>query len=107
MNPCYQLTPQAVADLVEIWHYTEAEWGEVQADHYTSEIERTIERLASGELTGRPCARLIGMGEPALLYWRSGRHYIIHRLIDAGPLQVLTILHSASQERLEAFLGVD
>ena len=107
MNPRYQLTPQAVADLMEIWHYTEAEWGEAQAEKYAAEIERVIERLASGELNGRPCARLVGMSEPALMHWRSGRHYIIHRRMDDEPLQVLTILHSASQERLEEFLGED
>ena len=104
MNTKYQLTPQAAADLVEIWQYTEAVWGEAQAASYTGEIEQAIVRLAEGTITGRPCTRLIEEHGADLQYLRAGKHCIIHRRIDDAPLQVLTILHSASQAKLEQFL---
>ena len=105
MKSDYQLTPQAAADLVEIWQYTKETWGEVQAAKYTDEIEQAILRLAGGEVTGRPCINLVARHGAKLRYWRAGKHYIIHRQFGDGPLQILTILHSASQGKLDQFLG--
>jgi toxin ParE1/3/4 len=100
----YQLTPQAKADIIEIWQYTLESWGKAQAKKYLGQIEQDIQRLLAGSIVGRPCNRLTAKSGSQLRYWRSGKHYIIHRLAVDESLQVLTLLHGASHERLEGFL---
>lgn len=49
------LRPRAQRDIEEIWDYSAANWGLVQADAYTRQIQRALEGLAAEPRHGRTC----------------------------------------------------
>lgn len=105
MSANYQVTPEAEADLIEIWKYSAGEFGERQADRYLAQIEADVEQLAEGMLAGGVCTRLIPGAAPDLRYWKSGQHYLVFRHPEGKPLELLTMIHSRSQSRLESYFN--
>ncbi|MEA3348839.1 MAG: type II toxin-antitoxin system RelE/ParE family toxin [Pseudomonadota bacterium] len=51
--PDYRLTPAAKSDLLDIWNYTTATWGEKRAKNYLLNIEAKFEQLAKNPKLGR------------------------------------------------------
>lgn len=49
----FNLTPRAREDLGGIWTYSFDTWGEVQADHYITEIYKRFSWLAARPLAGK------------------------------------------------------
>ena len=79
---------RAVADLDEIWDYTEQYWGREQAFDYTSEMHRLCQAMAEGTAL----FQTVTIGDIA--FWRGacGRHRIF--AVDGGEsLLVVRILH--------------
>lgn len=83
----YDLSNRAVADLKEIWIYTEEHWGAAQADRYYRDIIAAIEGLARQERQGR----VVDLREGYLKY-PVGRHMLYFTTVDAR-LRVVRILH--------------
>lgn len=85
----YRLTPQAEADLENIWLYTLDRWSIAQADSYHRDLVATFAALASGERRGR-----IAHVRPGYLKHPCGAHVIYFR--DHGDrLEIIRILHGA------------
>lgn len=87
-----RFTPAAASDLSDIWDYTAANWGIVQADRYTDDFQRVCEALASGEMSGRRVDVRDGY-----LKYPVGRHLIFF-VRRASGIEVVRILH----ERMDA-----
>lgn len=51
--PLYHLTQDAQSDLIEIRRYTVQQWGDIQSKKYLSELEQTIQLLATNPRLGR------------------------------------------------------
>jgi len=85
----FVLSPAAQADIADIWDYTRARWGEAQAERYVLAIRDACEQLAAGTRTSRP-ADDIRAG-----YRRApvGSHILFFRHADAGPLNIIRVLH--------------
>ena len=83
----YRLTPQAEADLEEIWLYTFENWSLEQADTYHTGIVATFEGLASGTKKGRRVTVREGYFKYAV-----GSHFVCYRQSDAG-IDVIRVLH--------------
>ncbi|WP_126227738.1 type II toxin-antitoxin system RelE/ParE family toxin [Burkholderia ambifaria] len=84
----YVLSPAAECDLDEIWDYTVARWGAVQAERYILSIESTIAGLADG---AQPSLSAEGVREgyrKALV----GMHVVFFRESTA-LIDVIRILH--------------
>ena len=99
----YNLTPLAKLRLDEIWSYSFHKWGREQADQYLTQLDTHCRRLDDGTLIGKDCSKFVPEIEESLLYYHSGRHYIIYRR-EESDLQILTILHDQSQKQFEDFL---
>jgi toxin ParE1/3/4 len=85
-----EFTPQADADLENIFVYTVDRWGAAQADKYQAGLFRIMRQLASGQLSGR------AVGSRRLMYFR----YRYERHIDffstvADGIRIIRILHDA------------
>jgi toxin ParE1/3/4 len=88
----YRLSPQAQADLNEIWDFSAAQWGEPQADAYILFIRRRLEQIGSGTAPVRS-ARAIERGimkcpaQSHMIYFRRNGHIdvirILHQSMDA------------------------
>lgn len=86
----WQLSNEAKRDLVEIYAYSIATFGEHVADDYQSTIERALRRLSERPKTGRPATQL-GDG---LRVHPVRSHILIYRPSHEGIL-VLRIRHQS------------
>ena len=85
----YRLTPQAEADLENIWLYTLDRWSIAQADSYHRDLVAAFAALASGQRRGRTAHV-----RPGYLKHPCGAHVIYFR--DHGDrLEIIRILHGA------------
>lgn len=83
-----RLTPQAEADLEEIWLYGATEWSAGQADKYIDGLMAVLNLLC--DMPGLAHER--SEFRPPVRIHPSGSHLIIYRLEDGGFLDVLHIL---------------
>ncbi len=80
--------PGALEDLIDIWQYSVANWGEEQADRYLDGLEDAIDGLA--EKVGRRLANQVA--ETAYWRLRSQRHLIVFEPTEK-VIDVVRVLH--------------
>jgi plasmid stabilization system protein ParE len=87
----YALTPQARADLSEIWTYI-AEDNELAADKVANAIREGCSLLADGPWRGHTRQDLTNL---PLRFWTLSRYrsYVIVYRPETKPLQIVAILH--------------
>ena len=69
------IRPQARSDLINIWCYTYDNWGEPQANVYTNELGKLIEKLASNPILGNSINHL----RKDYRLYHIKHHFIIYR----------------------------
>lgn len=84
----WTLAPRARADLLDVWDYSDNQWGEAQADRYVADIYRAIEEAASGS---RPVRKRFGH-QNGYIEARAGAHIIFLSKQARGWL-VVRVLH--------------
>lgn len=82
------LSPRAVADLEEIWDYTEARWGLPQAEAYLRQLRGAIEAVAAAPSIARACDEI----RPGYRKFPVGSHVLFVRPTGEG-IDVVRILH--------------
>lgn len=90
MENNYFLTPNAKADLQEIWNYTLDNWGEVQADDYIFEFFSRFEWLCNQPLIGKHRPE-IKAGYYSLL---QAEHIIFYEISNNG-IAIIGIPHQS------------
>lgn len=87
-----KIYPPAQERLLEIWAYTEKQWGEQQADDYVTQL------IAEIELVTQQRHRWPPVMEEALIgvyFFRYRHHYVFFRELSSKSLGVLSILHES------------
>ncbi|KIC47754.1 type II toxin-antitoxin system RelE/ParE family toxin [Tateyamaria sp. ANG-S1] len=84
----YVLTRAALADLDDIWDYTETNWGPVQAETYVRAIAALCADLADGRRASLSAEAIRAGYRKASV----GRHVVFFRH-DAQRITVVRILH--------------
>ena len=84
-----RLTPQARQDAIEIWRYTEREWGTAQAETYSDRLAGAFDKIAENPFLGRPRDEV----RPGYRSVLAGKHVIFYRP-DAEIVEVARILHA-------------
>ena len=84
----YVLSPEAQADLSQIWDYSARNWGEEQADRYILGIRHACEKLADGSRQGREIDDI----RPGYRKLPVASHFLFYRITDAGLIDVIRIL---------------
>ena len=74
--------------MAEIWEYTDAQWGEAQADRYVADLSNTLERLTKGIAVSRRADQFA----PDLRRIDVGRHAVFFQETDAA-ITVIRVLH--------------
>jgi antitoxin ParD1/3/4 len=89
----YQFTPQAVADLFDIWSFI-AEDNPAAADRVEEAVFRACDFLADSPLAGRTRKDLTAL---PLRFWvvQPYSSYLVVYRPELKPLQIIRILHSA------------
>lgn len=87
-----RILPSARARLLEIWSYTEAQWGAGQADKYLRDLVSAVERLDRQRMTWRAVhnAELDGV-----FFIRHAHHFVFFRSFPDGGVGVISILHES------------
>lgn len=83
--------PQAEADIVDIWAYTEQAWGQQLAADYLTALEKMLQSVAEFP----EMARLRSEFDPPVRIHPFRKHLIIYQT-DGTMLDVIRILHSKS-----------
>lgn len=82
-----RLSPLAVSDLEDIWHYSFNNWSLEQADRYHNAIVEAFSDLAAGRKSGRSVDIRDGYFKHLV-----GSHMVYYRFTETG-LVVVRILH--------------
>jgi toxin ParE1/3/4 len=96
--PEYRISKRAREKLVEIYAYTELQFGGLQADAYNVGFEKLFELIASFPGVGRSADEL----KPGYRRYRHQAHYIFYTIGD-GHVLIETILHTAEDLRPDLF----
>jgi toxin ParE1/3/4 len=83
------LTPAALADLEEVWHYTAERWSDEQAERYTGAIANACQDIADQRRTGRSIDDI----RRGYFKLAIGKHLVIYRLTSDGAVDIVRILH--------------
>ncbi len=86
------MLPAARARIIEIWNYTEATWGEQQADRYVRELVGASQRGGANRNAWKP------VQDPALIgvfFYKHIRHFVLFKELTGGDVGVITILHES------------
>ncbi|WP_313677085.1 type II toxin-antitoxin system RelE/ParE family toxin [Mycolicibacterium sp.] len=89
MSGRYLLSPEAQADLEQIWDYTDDRWGVAQADHYLRELQLVIELAAANPGIGRACEEI----RPGYRKLAAGSHVLFYRMTADDVIDVQRVLH--------------
>ena len=85
----YLLSRKAILDLTGIWHYTCANWSEMQADKYYELLTGAFVTISVNPAMGKSYEE-ISIG---LLGIRVGQHIIFYRKVKVNHIQIIRILH--------------
>ena len=85
-----KIHPAARERLLQIWDYTDQNWGEEQADAYVSALVTFAHNLPRHRSLWRP---MPGKSFTGIWFIRHEHHYVFFRELSAGQIGVLSILH--------------
>lgn len=93
----------ALNAIIEIWHYTDKNWGEYQADKYIRGIYSAVEDAANRQ----HWRNLKDKRFDGVHFIRYEHHFIFFRKLSQGRLGVISILHERMNipDRLEGDLS--
>lgn len=99
-----KIHPSARRSIIKIWHYTDENWGEKQADRYVRGIYKAIEHAALNRHLWRAVEHEKFAG---IFFIRYEHHYIFFRELNKNTLGIVSILHKRMNipDRLKEELG--
>jgi toxin ParE1/3/4 len=84
----YVLSHRALADIEEIWDYTERRWDADQAERYSRVLKEGIEQVVRDSRRGRPCDHI----RPGYRKYPIGSHVLFFRVLEER-IEIVRILH--------------
>jgi toxin ParE1/3/4 len=87
----YHTTARAKSDLREIGQFTQHRWGRKSRIEYLARVESACSRLADNPSLGRSRDEL----SQNVSSFPVGKHLIIYRVEDAGPVVIIRVLHQS------------
>jgi toxin ParE1/3/4 len=90
-EPPFPATPEAVADLIEIWKYTAKATTPEIADRIVARIEAECGKLAEMPGMGHFREELL---DQRFKFWSIFSYLIVYRC-DIAPIQVVNVIHGA------------
>lgn len=83
-----KITPQADADIEEIWLYSAETWSVAQADSYLANFYAKFQTLTEMPQIGREYPNI----SPPIRIYPIGRHFVIYQIED-DLLNIIRVLH--------------
>ena len=95
-----RIAPQARRDLASIWSYTAEAWSRAQADDYTANLYRDMNRLHDFADMGSPHMSRVGNFRKL-----SSGHHLIFYVVDDDGVEIVRLLHERMDVRSVYDLG--
>ena len=86
----HKIYPAARRRIIEIWHYTDKNWGVKQADKYIRGLYEAIDKAANNKFLWRKIEHEDVKG---IFFVRYQHHYIFFRELSEKVLGVVNVLH--------------
>ncbi len=89
--------PDALRDLIEIWEFSELNWGDAQADDYVRDIHAIVAKLAVNPAMGAPQEhvrtglRKITAASHAIYYFHDDKIVRVSRILH-GSMDTRAVL---------------
>lgn len=80
--------PSALADLKQIWHFTQTTWNETQAESYVRLLLTAATTLVTAPGIAQPCDEI----KPGFWKYRAGSHILFFRRTE-NKIIIVRILH--------------
>lgn len=87
--PSFILTNLAKADLKEIGHYTQVQWGRDQRVLYLNMLDVCFQQMAANPLKGKDCSDI----RDGYRKLNAGSHLIFYRQKTFDIIEIVRILH--------------
>jgi plasmid stabilization system protein ParE len=88
----HKIYPAARRRIIEIWHYTDKNWGEKQADKYVRDRYKAIEEAAINKYLWR---KVEHEDVKRIFFVRYEHHYVFFRELSKNVLGVVNVLHES------------
>ena len=85
----FSLTKRAIADLVDIAHYTEKHWGPEQRNKYLTMLDSGFQQLAATPTKGRDCSDI----RHGYRKMNVGSHVVFYRQKQSDEIEIVRVLH--------------
>lgn len=85
------LTPAAMADIEDIWTYSEQRWGTAQAERYVAMVGEACRGLAQGTTFSQDASSI----RPGYRRAHVGSHVIFFRADPSGQTVIVRVLHQS------------
>ncbi len=89
--PGFTLTKKAKADLKEIAHYTQCQWGRDQRDKYLAMLDSCFHQLAANPFMGKDCSHIRSGYRKNTV----GSHVIFYRQTSVDIIEIVRVLHGS------------
>ena len=89
--PGFTLTKKAKADLKEIAHNTQCQWGRDQRDKYLAMLDSCFLQLAANPCMGKDCSHIRSGYRKNTV----GSHVIFYRQTSADIIEIVRVLHGS------------
>ncbi|MDF1812377.1 MAG: type II toxin-antitoxin system RelE/ParE family toxin [Verrucomicrobiales bacterium] len=88
----HKILPAARERLIEIWEYTEKEWGDEQADVYITGLFDRLDKITQTPHLWKPVEHSDLRG---VFFAKYEHHFVFFRKLSDTSLGVITILHES------------
>jgi toxin ParE1/3/4 len=88
----YSLHKRAFQQLVEIWAYTEAKWGDKQADKYLDGLRDALKNICAEPDNWRKVKDRRFAG---IYFFRYEKHLVFFKQLGPELLAVISVLHNS------------
>ena len=86
----FRIQHRAAAQLDEIYCYTRAQWGQVQAEQYLRALFASFKRAAQGGVPSRPVPAEFGVDG---YFYRCRKHFVYWKWLESGEIGIVAVLH--------------
>lgn len=86
----YRLFKRAYQQLIDIWIYTDQEWGEKQSDKYIEGLYTACKSVFADSISW---TKVRGKRFAGVYFFRYKKHIVFFKKLTTGDIGIISILH--------------
>lgn len=86
----YRIFKRAHQQLIDIWIYTDQEWGEKQSDKYIDGLYTAFKNVCEDPSSWR---KVRGKRFAGIFFFRYQKHVVFFKQLKSGDVGIISVLH--------------